>query len=274
VDLLAAVLPIITPVVDLVAALTPLITLSAVLIGLLTRFASQFLIAPVVGFLTDSIAGLAGGIAALVDLLRDTDWSIIWGNITSAFSTGVTAVAGFFHGIGSAVADAWTRIREFINNLGAAIGGLGADLFRDFVDLGRDIVGGIVAGIRNAAGRIGAELRNAAAAALSGVQNFLGIGSPSKVMADQVGRWLPAGVEQGIQEGTPGLLTTIAAMVGDIAAITGRGAPSSSLTVDVGGVVVNGSATVADAAVVGDTVGRSVASAARRAQVALAVRMR
>ena len=48
---------------------------------------------------------------------------------------------------------------------------------------------------------------------VDGVKQTLGIQSPSKVFADEVGRWIPAGVEQGITRNTGGMtdaLTTLA----------------------------------------------------------------
>jgi hypothetical protein len=67
-----------------------------------------------------------------------------------------------------------------------------------FTDVGHDIVMGIVHGVENAAGALMSSLKNLANNALSGAKKALGIGSPSKVFADGVGQWIPAGIAAGV----------------------------------------------------------------------------
>lgn len=75
-----------------------------------------------------------------------------------------------------------------------------ADAFtnHDWGSTGRAIIDGIVKGILNAGHLIVDALKGLAQQAWQGVKNFLGIGSPSKVFADQIGQWIPAGIAQGI----------------------------------------------------------------------------
>lgn len=65
-------------------------------------------------------------------------------------------------------------------------------------DIGGNIISGIATGIRNGVGSIIDAAKNAASNALNAAKRFLGIASPSKVMRDQVGRWIPEGIAEGI----------------------------------------------------------------------------
>lgn len=70
----------------------------------------------------------------------------------------------------------------------------------DWLSIGVNIIQGIVDGIVSAAGSIGSALMDAAGDAFNNVLNFFGIGSPSKLMRKEVGRWIPAGTATGIND--------------------------------------------------------------------------
>lgn len=69
-----------------------------------------------------------------------------------------------------------------------------------WVKVGTDIVKGIISGIANAAGGLYNSLKNLATNALNSAKQKLEIGSPSKLFADEVGQWVPAGIAQGVKE--------------------------------------------------------------------------
>lgn len=75
-----------------------------------------------------------------------------------------------------------------------------AFLSYDWLSIGVNIIQGIVDGIVSAAGSIGSALMDAAGDAFNNVLNFFGIGSPSKLMRKEVGRWIPAGIATGIND--------------------------------------------------------------------------
>jgi hypothetical protein len=66
--------------------------------------------------------------------------------------------------------------------------------------LGKDIITGIANGIKNAASSVVNALRDSAKKALEDAKKFLGIQSPSKVMRDQVGMMIGAGIAEGITD--------------------------------------------------------------------------
>ena len=70
----------------------------------------------------------------------------------------------------------------------------------NWIQLGKDIIRGIVNGISAVGGMIRDMLMGLARSALNAVKSFLGIGSPSKVFAKEVGQWIPAGIATGIEK--------------------------------------------------------------------------
>ena len=70
----------------------------------------------------------------------------------------------------------------------------------NWLELGRDIISGIVNGIKSAIGYLIEAAKEAARNALQGVKNFLGIHSPSTVFRDQVGKMMGLGIAEGIDD--------------------------------------------------------------------------
>ena len=68
--------------------------------------------------------------------------------------------------------------------------------------IGSDIVKGLWNGINDMASWIGGKIEGFGENVLGGIKDFFGIHSPSKVMEDQVGKQLAAGVAKGIEKNT------------------------------------------------------------------------
>ena len=82
--------------------------------------------------------------------------------------------------------------------------------------VGADIVKGLWNGIKGAAGWLKERIKGFVDGIVGGFKHFLGIGSPSKEMADQIGKWIPPGLAKGITGNLNGLRAAVATM-GDIA---------------------------------------------------------
>ena len=86
--------------------------------------------------------------------------------------------------------------RQLFNNV---VDGL-RDLPNRVLSIGGDIVRGVWEGIRDATGWLGKKIRGFARDIIDDMKDALRIGSPSKVMADKIGKWIPAGVAEGIEK--------------------------------------------------------------------------
>lgn len=97
--------------------------------------------------------------------------------------------------------DMGNKGREAAQNLGdRLISGLRSIPGR-VASIGSQIVAGIASGITGAAGRVVSALGGVVSSAISYAKSRLGIASPSKVFRDEVGKWIPAGVAEGIEDG-------------------------------------------------------------------------
>lgn len=98
-------------------------------------------------------------------------------------------------------------IRE-VPNLIASIPGIIADIGSAFLDkdwagIGWDIISGIGSGIASAAGNLVDAAVSAAKDAVEAVKGWLGIASPSKLMRDQVGKYMALGMGVGFEQNVP-----------------------------------------------------------------------
>ena len=84
--------------------------------------------------------------------------------------------------------------------LGALLTGLGEG-FVSFVGIGLQMVEGIIAGIQDSIGWVKQQISAWVGDVVGFFKDMLGIASPSKVMADQVGEQMAAGVGEGFEEG-------------------------------------------------------------------------
>lgn len=93
----------------------------------------------------------------------------------------VQSIPDILSGIGEILDAAWKAFTDF-----------------DWLGLGSDIIDGIVDGILSVGNLIGDTLKGLAKGAWEGLKDFFGIASPSKLMRDSIGKFIPEGIAVGI----------------------------------------------------------------------------
>lgn len=73
---------------------------------------------------------------------------------------------------------------------------------KDFESIGADIAAGIAKGIEVNGGAVTSALTDVVNSAIGAAKTMLEISSPSKVMRDQVGKWMGLGIAEGITDST------------------------------------------------------------------------
>lgn len=116
------------------------------------------------------------------------------GGISSLASRLIGALTGGISQRGTAVGGALRSV------LTAALQA-GGDTAPRFEGIGRNVISGIIAGIRGTASSLWSTLRAVADNILSTLRSALDIRSPSRVMRDEIGRQIGAGIAQGIRDG-------------------------------------------------------------------------
>lgn len=118
------------------------------------------------------------------------------GQIASFLGNALSSAASF---VGSFASSAIQAASQFVSNIVSGLSGLAGRV----MSVGSDIVHGIWSGISGAAGWLMNQISGFANNIVSGIKGFFGIASPSKVMRDQVGKYLAEGVAVGWEKNDP-----------------------------------------------------------------------
>lgn len=102
-------------------------------------------------------------------------------------------------------------VQSLINNVTSAASGI-ADKVKS---IGSDIVSGVWNGVVAAKDTFVNNVKSFFSGIVDGVKDALGIGSPSKVFRDEVGKWLPAGVAVGFEGAMPAAMKEIQSSLDD-----------------------------------------------------------
>lgn len=147
------------------------------------------IILQMVNGITSRLPSILGAIGSLLGQLVRT----IISNLPQFLSQGIAIVGRIAAGLIQAIPQVLSGIGSLISQA--------ASKFRGFnwVSLGTNIISGIVSGIWGMAGAIGNALMNIAQSAWQSIKSFFGIASPSKLMRDTIGKYIPMGMAEGIE---------------------------------------------------------------------------
>ena len=154
------------------------------------------------------VLGLADGlIMALPDLLAKVPVIInklitaIIANLPKLLAAGIELVVKLGMGLVAAIPQLVANIPMIIS---AIVGGLVKGISKVY-EAGGDIIRGLWDGIKDMGSWIAKKLKGFGESVLSGIKDFFGIHSPSKVMADEVGKNLALGIGEGFEKNIAGV---------------------------------------------------------------------
>ena len=154
-------------------------------------------------FIIDPVIEVWHGLEALWGYIKEgasAAWNWLAGVANSAWQGIkryiIQPISEVLDWIGSNLSKIGSWFADTFNGILNWLGGIGSS----FVSVGEDIVNGITSGVENAGGWLMDKLKNLANSALNAAKSFLGIGSPSKEFANQVGQWIPHGIAQGVND--------------------------------------------------------------------------
>lgn len=165
------------------------------------------------------IVGLAEGLIVSLPILLEKLPIIISKLVAALISeakklvdVGRKIIEAIRDGLENAKESLFSKAQALINNLKMKF----VEKMKEFVSVGKNLVDGIKEGISNAWNNLVDWLTGLCGNLVDIIKHALGINSPSTVMADEVGQWLPAGIAQGIQDGMGVLNDTIDEMTSDL----------------------------------------------------------
>ena len=172
-------------------------------------------------FVMTNLAPVIAGLWPLVQISFNTIFSVIdtvVGLVRGVLDSLLLALKGDFTGawdtLKNAVANAWTGIQTAVQTGIDAVKGKLQEWIDGAAQFGRDLIAGIASGITASASKIADAAKNAAQSALDSAKALLGISSPSKVMAKQVGLPIGQGLAAGIMESIPAIRGAMAVSLG------------------------------------------------------------
>lgn len=217
-NVLAGVARVLTPVIQFVGsviqALAPIFVTVAGFIGqLMGQFVGFNGVLGVVGKVVSSVfSGIIGFGSRLFGSLSGVFNNIVngfrimgsgLGNVGSGISNTFSSIIGFagrmVSGIIGAVSGVAGRIASHFSGVFGAI----SRAIGNVTDIGANIVNGIAQGIRGAWGSVASAIGALTDMIPKKIRSLLGIHSPSRVMRDMVGKFIPQGIAVGMtsQEG-------------------------------------------------------------------------
>lgn len=135
----------------------------------------------------------------------------VWNNIKSFITNTVenikNTVSNTFTAMKNAVVNIFTTMATAIINKAKEIFNGIVNTFKGikekFESIGSDVVNGLWNGLKSGWEWLTGKVKKLCDKLIDGVKDALKIGSPSKVMADEVGRWLPPGISEGFEDAMP-----------------------------------------------------------------------
>lgn len=142
----------------------------------------------------------------------------VWSTVLCGTWSAISAVISFFGRLHSGVVSAVARVIGVVRGLPAKIRGFFSGAASGLRGVGEDIMRGLVTGIERGFAWVRSKLSGVGRMIPGWLKGVLGIASPSKVMAKEVGQWIPAGVAEGIDGNSAVVQRALTGLVGDLSA--------------------------------------------------------
>lgn len=146
-----------------------------------------------------AIAGVGALGVGLVTAYNKCDW--FRDGVNNAFNSIKNTVTNVCKGVGNVVSGIWDGAKNVVSGA---------------INVGKNIVTGIGTGIKNVASGLWNGVKKVGSGIVNGFKSFFGIHSPSRLMADEIGEYLPPGIDEGMKDAMPSLLSSAKDQMGDL----------------------------------------------------------
>ena len=190
----------------IVAFLTPIIngiktTIGNVLNAIQSVWASIWnAISGVVSTIWNAISGVVSTCIQNVRNTISTVLNAISGVWTSVWNRVSSFLGNIWHGITSAVSNGIQSVSNTVGRIKSTVLGAVSGAGRWLYGTGRQVIQGLINGIGGAFKWVKDTIGNLGKNLIGWAKGVLGIHSPSRIFRDEVGKWIPAGMAQGIDK--------------------------------------------------------------------------
>lgn len=143
-----------------------------------------------------SITNTVRNFMSTASSILERGWQFIKDTFSNALKFAKALLSGDFEAMKKVVSDQMGNIKTTISNIWGQV----VSFFKgiDLSAIGADIIRGLISGLASMAGAISRKVSELASLVPDGMKKFLGIASPSRLMRDEIGKWIPLGVAEGI----------------------------------------------------------------------------
>ena len=159
----------------------------------------------VVNTLVDNLPAMLDQLMPVIANLLTKIVSMIIEHLPDILACGVQIVVALATGILQSVAKIAAPIFEVVKGAAKAV----KDKVSSMVAAGRELVTGIFKGIKEKTDWIKTKIKEWVGKVTDFVKGLFKIGSPSKLWADEIGQWLPAGAAEGVLDNANSLYSAV-----------------------------------------------------------------
>lgn len=149
--------------------------------------------------LTNVVQGIQSALPKMIESAGTAVGTLLKGivnNLPQIIEAGFNLIVSLVSGISNAAPKILTAACNALQNVVSAAKEI------DWEYVGNSIVSGVISGIAAMGDSLWTAAERLAKKALNAMKSALGIQSPSRVMREEIGKWIPAGVAVGIQANT------------------------------------------------------------------------
>lgn len=183
------------------------------------------------------IDGLIEGSLKLVDTGSELIGDLVVGlieNLPEVLEMGLVIIGKLIEGILRLAPKLFNTAGELLKKF--------SDKFKtiDWKSLGKNIVQGIINGVKSMGTALWNTMRDMASRALDAAKDFLGIHSPSRVFEKEVGRQIPPGISAGVSKAFPAMVKKLGNQFAELPGLTvpKMNVPANN-TMNMGGISIN-----------------------------------
>ena len=162
--------------------------------------------------LKDGILGMLGSIKSAGKSIADGVTNALKDLPSKLLNIGKSALSD----LGGAIRNGASSVKTAATSILNAVVNTVKSLPSKMLNIGKDLVRGLWNGISDMAGWVIGKIQGFGESVLSGIKNFFGIKSPSRVFRDEVGKMLATGLAEGIEKNAAEPLNAMADLSRDV----------------------------------------------------------